>query len=142
MFPISMTVADYREALTRRGRLNGVAPAAIAIIDALQPYRLPDPKESPLAVLDALTNINKHRRVILTGLAAVARELPIAFPHIMGVVRDIAPDGVTILRETPLWGFIRIQDGFAQDIEITNCVDTAARFIGEGVLPLFEEFFK
>jgi hypothetical protein len=142
MFPIALTEKAYKDDLTKRHRLDGVDSAATAIIDALQPFHRPEPKDSPLAVLDQLTNINKNRRVILTGLVGAARPLPAAFPHIMGVVRDIAPDGITVLRETPLWGFIRIQDGFAQDVEITNCIDTTARVIGEEILPHFERFFE
>lgn len=141
MFPIALTEADYKQAVTKRGRLDGVPPEAIAIIDRFQPYLQPTPKETVLGILDELTNVNKHRRVIFTSLHGSASELPSSIPYLMGVVRNVNSEG-TILREVHMRGILTLQEGLTKNIEITNCIDTAARFIGEEMLPLFEKFFK
>jgi hypothetical protein len=141
MFPIAMSEAAYNGDLKQRKRLDGVDPNAIALIGAFQPYLLPDPKDSDLAKFEELTNINKHRRVILTRLSSAGGELPLPFPHILGVVKNVTLEG-EVLAEHPLRGFITINDGFVRDIEITNCLDTIAHFIGEEMLPRFEKFFR
>lgn len=141
MFPIAMSEATYMDDLVKRKRLDGVDPNAIALIGSFQPYHLPDPKNSVLGIFEELTNINKHRRVILTRLLSSEGEYPLPFPHILGVVKNVTLDG-EILAETSLRGFICINDGFARDIEITDCLDTIARFIGEEMLPCFEKYFE
>jgi hypothetical protein len=140
MFPLALTQKQY-ESDMKRGRLDGVAPEAIAIIDRFQPYLQPNPKETVLGILDELTNVNKHRRVIFTGLHGVGGELPSSVPYIMGVIRYVNADG-SLLREIPMKGVLTLQEGLAKSIEVTNCVDTGARFILEEMLPLFEKFFK
>jgi hypothetical protein len=141
MFPIAMTEAAFKNDVARRGRLDGVDPNAIAIIDKFQPYLSTEPKQSILAIFDELTNINKHRRVVLTRLAGSGGDLPLPFPHIIGVVKNVTAEG-GVISETAHRGFICIDDGFAKDIEITNCLDTIARYIGEEMLPRFEVFFS
>lgn len=141
MFPIEMTLQKYKDAVTKRHRLDGMAESAIAIIDSLQPYHLQDPKESPLSILDELTNINKHRRVLLTSLAAADSAPPLHFPQMYGVVRTFTDSG-QVLSETPVWSFLTIQDSAAKDMEITVCLDSLARFIGDKMLPLFNQFFE
>jgi len=69
-FPIAHTLDTYNEEI-KRGRLANVAPEAIAIIQSLQPYHLPIPEESLLSILHKLTNINKHRRILLTCLRTI-----------------------------------------------------------------------
>jgi hypothetical protein len=141
MFPISLNEKDYKSALVKQLRLDGVDPKAITIIDSLQPYLLAKPEESPLALLDALTNLNKHRRVIFSNLAACEVEPPIPFPCLMGTMRTVLPDG-EFVSERQLWGFVTIQDGAVKDIEITMFLNTLARYLEDEVLPLFEEFFE
>jgi hypothetical protein len=141
MFPLALTQHQYQNDLKNRDRLDGVPPEAIAIIDRFQPYLQPNPKETVLGILDELTNVNKHRRVIFTGLHGVLGELPPSAPYIMGVVRNVDAQG-NVLREVHMRGVLTLQEGLTKSIEITNCVDTAAQFIGEEMLPLFEKFFK
>jgi hypothetical protein len=141
MFPLALTPRQYQDDLAKRHRLDGVAVEAIAMIGRFQPYLQPNPKDTVLGILDELTNINKHRRVIFTGLHGVVGELPSSVPHIMGVVTYLDENGL-VLKKIPTKGILTLQEGLAKSIEVTNCVDTAARFIGEEMLPLFEEFFK
>lgn len=140
MFPISMKTNYFKNALTDRKRLSGIDADAAKIIDTLQPYRLADPTQSQLAMLDELTNINKHRRVILTSLAGSTLAIPESSPCVLGFMREIGEDGHT--NDVPISGCITIQDGFAKDIEIINFLDVTAQFIGDKILPLFEQFFK
>lgn len=141
MFPIALTQKQYEGDLTKRGRLDGVDPKAIAIIDRLQPYHDPSPKETVLGVLDELTNINKHRRVIFTGLHGVTSDLPETIPHVLGVVTWLDSQGA-VLQTVNVRAALTLKEGLSKNIELTNCVDTAARLILEQVIPLFEEFFK
>jgi hypothetical protein len=141
MFPLALTPDQFKNDVKKRGRLDGVAPAAVVVIDQFQPYHRPNPKETVLGILDELTNVNKHRRVIFTGLHGVARPLPSSIPCILGVVRNVDSQG-TILSETPMSGVLTLQEGLSKSIEITNCIDTAAQSICEEMLPLFEKFFK
>lgn len=85
-FPISLTGVDYKNEVEKRRRLHGVNPSACALINKLQPFQFPEPEreQSPLALLDKLTNINKHRRVLLTNLERkLMEDQPFPFPHIL-----------------------------------------------------------
>jgi hypothetical protein len=70
MFPICSTVELFEEQI-RRHRLDGVPVDAIAEIKCFQPYHLgQDFAKGILWAIDELTNINKHRRILLTNLMA------------------------------------------------------------------------
>lgn len=47
---------------------GGVSPAALAAVEALQPYLRLDPEQHPLHTLNTLWNIDKHRHLHLTTL--------------------------------------------------------------------------
>src|SRR5215469_3237540 len=68
-FPICST-ADNFAAARKRHRLDGVPEKAVALIERLQPYHAGN---EPLAMLDELHNIDKHKSLHLT--TAVAREV-------------------------------------------------------------------
>jgi hypothetical protein len=140
MFPLALTPEQYQSDL-KRGRLDGVDPNAIAVIERFQPFHSQTPKETVLGILDELTNLNKHRRLIFTGLHGITGDLAPSIPHILGVVSYVDAQG-TVLKDVPMKGVLTLQEGLAKSIEITNCVDTAARFIGEEMLPFFERFFN
>lgn len=94
-FPISLSETYYKREVDGRQRLRGMRPEAATRIDLLQPYRLPaeQRKGSPLALLDELANINKHRRVLLTNLQTVILEEPLPFPHIASSLSALMPTG-------------------------------------------------
>jgi len=70
MFPVCSTAETFEDQI-RRHRLDGVPVDAIAQINGLQPYHLgQDFNKHVLWALDELTNINKHRRILLTNLMA------------------------------------------------------------------------
>jgi hypothetical protein len=69
MFPICDSLEAFEDQI-RRHRLDGIAPGAISEIQGLQPYHYGQDKEkAPIRVLDTFTNINKHRRVLVSVLA-------------------------------------------------------------------------
>ena len=140
-FPVALSEKQYRDDLVKRRRLDGVAPEAIAIIDQLQPYLQAHPKETVLGILDELTNVNKHRRVIFTGLHATKETLPSHIPCLLGVVTQVDSNG-KVIGEIPMQAVLTLQEGLSKSIEVTNCVDTAAKLIAQQILPLFEDFFK
>jgi hypothetical protein len=140
----SLTVSDYRNEIDKRKRLSGVDPSACALIDTLQPLWLPEAEreKSPLAVLDKLTNINKHRRVLLTNLKRVVIEdeaLP--FPHILSSVKGIMPDGARHTFVT--FGFyVAFNESLVSGSEIGTALNVFGDYIGYEVFPLFQQFFK
>jgi hypothetical protein len=142
-FPICSTVQSYKYQVDSRDRLKGVDPAACALIDRLQPLHLPETEreKSPLYVLDKLTNINKHRRVLLTHLKRVVPETPLPFPHILSDLTGTMPGGVKH-RFATFGFFVAFNEGGVSGEEIGHALNIFGDFIGNEVLPLFKEFFE
>jgi hypothetical protein len=158
MFPICSTAEAFNDQL-RRHRLDGVAPDAITEIERLQPYGNwqnwgpPD----PLTILDTLSNINKHRRVLLTVLSPhIARTEMTSSEtgksiHIADASRGhdteiaVTPRpsriGETVDVEGKLAYFITFNDGPAKRIEIGTCLLGLSDCLGKLIIPKFERFF-
>jgi hypothetical protein len=87
----------YDSRLTQKGKVRtvdiagGVNQKALAIIKRLQPYRRPNPAEHPLSVLQKLNNVDKHRLLVVLGMAYDSIE--IAFgdhrPHLTNTTEPI-----------------------------------------------------
>jgi hypothetical protein len=71
MFPVAFKLKSFQDAVSA-GRLQGVNPAAIALIESIQPYHDGQPDATSIAVLNELTNINKHRRLLLTDFSTIS----------------------------------------------------------------------
>ncbi len=143
-FPISLTTADYKNELAKRHRLQGVSPSACAVIDELQPLNLPEAEreQSPLALLDKLTNINKHRRVLLTNLKReVLEDQPLPFPHILTDMKGILPSGIRHNLVTFAF-YVAIEERIVSGKEIGTVLDVFGNFILKELLPLFQKFFE
>jgi hypothetical protein len=143
-FPISFSVKLYKSEIDNRKRLQAVDPLACALIDSLQPLHFAeaDREKVPLAMLDALTNINKPRRVLLTNLErAVLEDEPLRFPHLLGDLTGIMPDGVKHTF-TPYGSYIAFSEDAISGGEIGTALNVFGDFIGSEVLPLFQRFFK
>jgi len=73
---------------------GGVAPAALAAIEELQPYQRLDPEHHPLHILNTLWNIDKHRHLHLTALQATDTQAFLGLPDgsalVGGQVRTLA----------------------------------------------------
>jgi hypothetical protein len=66
MFPITSSGENFASQLKRK-RLDGVPVEAVAIIKGLQPCSA---RNHPLAWLDSLHNVDKHRELIMTTVVA------------------------------------------------------------------------
>jgi hypothetical protein len=137
MFPIALTLGDYKNEVVKRHRLDGISATALAHIEACQPYLVGDPSHHPLAILDELTNINKHRRVLFTYLSSAITEPTVSFPYISRTVHGYDAEG-KIVETVPLWTYVTIDEGGAKGTEITTCLDDLAIFVGDKLLPLFD----
>lgn len=144
-FPIAMTEEGYRDDLKKRHRLRGVPDEAAAIIETFQPYLVDIEKRdgTPLAVLDNLVNINKHRRVLLTGLGAVYGPtdvvVPLSYLESHVTVRSDAGE----LYGRRFISFVSLKESKAvKGLEISGFIDTLACFVDNQMFPLFEKFFK
>jgi len=158
MFPICSTLDAFEEQVSKRKRLDGVHPDAIAEIRALQPCHLgKDAPMSTLLVLDDLTNINKHRRVLLTQLGATDKpsvvvdkdggfSLPSGSPTPRyDAEAQFGPypiiDG-KVHMNTHFVAVIAFGEGAAKGMEISMCLNEWAVYIKNEVVPKFERFFK
>jgi hypothetical protein len=159
MFPICSTSDAFKNAVSKRNRLFGVHPDVIAEIDALQPYHLgQDWGKSVLAVMDELTNINKHRRVLLTEMGATTTPQPIIEKD-GEILMEVGPgptptydsnaklgpypivDGKVIMN-AQLVAVITFGEGAAKGMEISLAMNEWAIYIKDKILPRFERFFK
>ena len=157
MFPICSAADAFKEQLSSRKRLDGVHADAIVEIERLQPYHLgQDSGKSVLLVLDELTNVNKHRRVLLTQLRASENIEPF-------IERDggfwLEPGGVNsvynadakfgpyavidgkVQMNTKFMAVIAFGEGAANGLEISICLNEWAVYILDKIIPLFERFF-
>ena len=142
-FPICLTFKQYKKEVDEHKRLDGVDPRACAFVDVLQPFNLPEKARasSPLAVLNDLTNINKHRRVLLTTLQRVIPQTPLHFPHVISQLAGTMPDGVRHTFVTFAL-FVAFNEGSVAGQEIGTALNVLGNYIGNEVLPLFKEFLE
>ena len=140
MFPIT-TSGDQFDNQLKRNRLQGVSEAALHLIASIQPFNIAEPETHPLAVLDSLTNINKHRRVILTDLVGSFSEPSIRHMHLRIKVAETTVNG-DILRSFPVWASVRFAEGIPKGCEITSTLDALATTIGDEILPSFIRLFE
>jgi hypothetical protein len=158
MFPICSTADAFKNAVAKRKRLLGIHPDAITEIERLQPYHLgQDWEKSILAVLDALVNVNKHRRVLLTEMGSTHRPEPI-FEKDGELWMSFGPgptpvydsntkfgpypviDGKVIM-DTQLVAVITFSEGAAKGMEITLSLNVWGTYIKDTLIPIFHKFF-
>jgi hypothetical protein len=143
-FPICIVESEYKNEVGKRKRLDGVPAKAAALIDAYQPYHLPEDERdsATLTMLDRLTNINKHRRVILTHLEKTTHPTdPLPFPHLTSDVVGIGDDGSRRVFETHSF-YIAFNELPVAGQEIGTALDLFGNFIGHELLPQFQPFFE
>ena len=157
MFPICTTLDAFNNQINR-GRLDGVTPDALAVIQAMQPYHMgQDAISHVLAVLDSFCNINKHRRILLTALAThfsrteivsstVGRSIQTTLSPRYHNAEIFASHAITEGgEEMEMQGdavfFVTFNEGAAKDIEIANCTNLIWRFVDKAAIPSFERFF-
>jgi Tfp pilus assembly protein PilX len=75
MFPISTDAERFRNA--RQRRIGGLPEAAQDAIESLQPFHASDPAVHPLALLQELSNRDKHRFLRTVGAAVNKAEMTV-----------------------------------------------------------------
>lgn len=106
LFPIYRTPAEY--ARLEPKRLGKIPDEIKHAFEELQPYhRRHKPDPEPLAVLDALENVHKHRRLLSAGVAISDRGYRVLSgnPGVVSTIREVVPfrelhDGAEIARYT------------------------------------------
>jgi hypothetical protein len=97
-------VKDTSESRKRfAGALTGVPKRAIKAIERMQPYHGPgEPRDRPLAVLNALVNEDKHRSLLTVRLAVPLRDFYGAFnqPILIEHMPELADSMRRFLEET------------------------------------------
>jgi hypothetical protein len=126
----------------KRGRLRGIDSSAIEIVRSVQPCFDTEsgPAPHPLAVLEEINNENKHRRVLLTGLATVMT--PVVKPPIGHAEFQVSSmkDGETVDGER-FMAFLAFRGGIVEEFEILSTLEVINNFIDTDVLSKFEQFF-
>jgi hypothetical protein len=143
MFPIALTKAAFENAVTSQRRLDGVDANAIATIEELQPFRThpAESQMSPLAVLEELTNLNKHRRMFLTAFEgkAFGQDKP-DFPALTTSF-SMGPDPSEMKVQGRIANYVAIQDGAWKGEEVSKILGTINKHIATEVLPKFKDYF-
>ena len=151
-FPICTTDAAFDVEADKK-RLRGISdPELIAKIKALQPCKNGNvPEQDPLFILDELTNINKHRRILLaslkgnfvlgrSNLADLGTHLSVNIS--LTVVHDdteipapVAAGQVQMYHQ--IIASIAFNEGCAQGKSVLELLDSTAKYI-EGIVIAFE----
>jgi hypothetical protein len=148
MFPICTSKPTCFKRALEKGQLDHVDPAAIALIEGLQPNVRGDElscKFDPLYVLDELTNMNKHRHLILTAMrGAMAQDIG---NGAVAIVDDDAQRiagirGSDVKVDTQVVATISFANGPVEGKEVSNTLCWLADYVSFDVIPLFREFFK
>jgi hypothetical protein len=152
MFPVCLTRQAFQDA-QRRDRLQGVDPAAIALIESIQPYLDGQPNATSLAILDELTNINKHRRLLLTEFSTLSlREMSADFdkwlkagsPDISVLAHDTGFNRVVTAEQMKMQGdlipFVAFNEGAVAGMGVEFALEGLIIY-GSAVVNNFEIFF-
>jgi hypothetical protein len=139
-FPICLTLEGWEKSLLKHDRLRGVHSEALAEIKALQPCFSDSPKALPLTVLETLTNHNKHRTSLATGVLALRApvvKLPLAHAEFQ-VSRMV--DGRMVDGERFI-AYVALKEEIVEKMEILIILDAISDFVVLELLPRFERFF-
>jgi len=153
-FPVAITPASYASQIAR-GVLNGVSPGAAVSIDKFQPYHAGTNAEfSVIYVLNKFTNINKHRRILLTRTRTVlpppelhvvdGEPFAMANPPTSNGNDRFGPfeviDGKFKIN-TKVVAYIVFEEAPAKGYEIWSLTEAIAAFLNDQLFPEFEQFF-
>jgi hypothetical protein len=151
MFPICGKPKSFKSAI-ERGQIEGVPTDAVTEIESLQPYRLgPDWEKDILWVVDNLTNVNKHRRVLLAAMKAVETKVDITtkdgkvWAHTTIPMLDhdatVGPFKEEMNIQHQIAAYIILNEGAAKNLEIGTLVKGMFSYIEDVVVAKFERFF-
>jgi hypothetical protein len=157
IFPICDTPKGFKEAV-RRGQLTGIPTDAHTLIEGLQPYHLgQDLQKSTLWILNEFTNINKHRRILVTVLRGGESKTNLEIFNIEGEPWTKGPmpsfDENTKLGPFPVntkgqvemnvqvFAVVTFDEGPTKGMEITSALNGMAWVVKERIVPRFERFY-
>jgi hypothetical protein len=152
-FPVCKTPKGFKEAKKRR--LRSVDPKAIAIIDSLQPLHFGQDKyaECSLFVLDEMTNINKHRSILMARPRAVPLEdmlvpgsegNPIYDSSLVGddeASARLIESAIKMKVNRQIAMFIQFDEGPVKGYEVMSAIHGLYYHVVAEILPKFERFF-
>ncbi len=161
MFPVCKTLEAFNNQITKQRRLDGVSADAIAEIESLQPYHDgQDFDKTVLWVIDDLCNINKHRRLLVINLRSGMGEIETKtvdgqlFVHVdfstlkkdakigpFPIVNGPSGRGLQMGMNSNIVVFVALNEGAAQNMEVSLVLNGLFNYIGLTVLPKFERFF-
>lgn len=106
-FPIcDKTAEDYREMAGRRIAAKQLPKAVKDAFEGLQPYHRGKTKDfHPLASLDRLENVHKHRR-LLSARPAVTAVVQDGVSDKIKITRFYNPNGAVLDKPTELYGYV------------------------------------
>jgi len=137
-FPICESSATFKDA-TRGRKFEGFPKEMIAEIEALQPYHAGDSlKAHPFWILNHLTNVNKHRRILLVSLRrTVAGKIPGTNDY-----TQIPVDaGTQVYMDVHEAVYIAVDEAeFPDKPDVCSLVDQLVKAV-ELILPNFDQFF-
>jgi hypothetical protein len=133
-FPICRSKESFRD--IKGQRLAGLPEDVIKEVGRFQPYEAgQDWAKTSLWVLNELSNINKHRRILLTQLDCDFAQTD----RITGAMRRRETN--TALPGEEIVAFMAFKETVAKDAEVSNVLNGIAREIGEILIPRFTKFF-
>jgi hypothetical protein len=152
MFPVCLTPDSFKSAESG-GRLQGVDPTAIALIKSIQPYHDGQPSATSVAVLDELTNINKHRRLLLTDYSTLSlsemsdsldKWLKAGSPDLTTLVHDAGIGRVVTAEQMKMQGdlipFVAFNEGAVKEMDVRFTLEGLLIYVS-AVVNNFEVFF-
>jgi hypothetical protein len=155
-FPISVSAEAYAKRIDN-GCLRGVSPDARTLIKTMQPYNGGyEPEHSLLWVLNALTNINKHRRLLLTLLRVRPAPDPGVIqtfgsqsyapvnppgPHDDAEIGPFLIEGDVMHVNTNFMAYIVFDEAPAKGFEFTSMLDRIGSFLVIDIVSRFDQFF-
>lgn len=158
-FPIAESRAVFGEEIGRK-RLRDVPFGAIAVIEGLQPYHAgKDAHKSALFALKTLTNIHKHRNLLVTALNA--RKAPPDIPVIVingktytipyagledpfDLDAELGPfviDGPNVKMEDTYASVVVLAETLYRGRELTSLINWVCMYVRDTVIPQFQRFF-
>ena len=147
-FPVCTTSEGW-DAAKKRG-LKDVPENAVRAIHGMQPYKrgLEYPGH-PMYVLDSLTNVNKHRHLIVAMLGGTDMTTFVPGPDGTlwgqavatrdGKIPSYAVDGQTI-PQAEVAAFIAFKEGPAEGLDVGLIIGNLINWTDKFALPLFDSF--
>jgi hypothetical protein len=134
------TLEGWEKSVYKHDRLRGIPSDAVAEIKALQPCFTNSPNPLPLTVLETLTNHNKHRTSLATGVLtrrAPLVKVPLAHAEfqVSRMVNGRMVDGEQLI------AYIALQEEIVERLEILITLEAISNYVELKLLPKFERFF-